>query len=71
MCGIDVAFPEWRRRPQLTVQEWINSGRLGAALTRPQREFAELRLGTRSFLDALRDVGGDGRSTITARDCIL
>ena len=50
MCGIDVAFPEWRRRPQLTVQEWINSGRLGAALTRPQREFAELRLGTRSFL---------------------
>ena len=70
MRGVEITFPQWRRRPRLAAEESINSGRLWPSLARPKRELPELRLNACPFLDLLRDVVGNGRGAVAARDCV-
>ena len=44
MRGVEVTFPQWRRRPRLAAQEGIDSRRLDASLARPKRELTEFWL---------------------------
>ena len=70
MRGVEVTFPQWLRWPRLAAQEGIYSRRLSASLARPKRELPELRLNACPFLDLLRDVVGNGRGAVAARDCV-
>jgi len=71
MRGVKIAFPQWRRGPRLAAQEGIDSRRLGPTLTRPERKLPEFRLDACPLLDFLRDVVGNRRGAVAARDCIL
>ena len=44
MRGVEIAFPQWRRRPRLTAQEGIDAGRLGPSLARPERKLPSFGL---------------------------
>ena len=71
MRGVEITFPQWRRRPRLAAEESINSGRLWPSLARPKRKLPEFRLDACPLLDFLRDVVGNGRGAVAACDCIV